>query len=90
MNSRNGIKTKRKSTLGDYFMQEPQIRNRLHSWLVMTARALALAAAVALVPTVADADPASGIVSYRSKAGAIVVKIANAYLVKVQMRSAAR
>lgn len=43
--------------------------------------ALALSAAAALYPAAANADPASGTIDYRSKAGAVVVNVANAYLV---------
>jgi hypothetical protein len=53
-----------------------------HSRLAMTAPALALAAAAALFAAAADADPASGTINYQSKAGAVVVNVANVYLVK--------
>jgi hypothetical protein len=48
----------------------------------MTTPAVALVAAAALVPAAADADPASGTINYQSKAGPIVVNVANVYMVK--------
>jgi len=43
--------------------------------------ALALAAAAAVFPAAAHADPAAGTIDYRSKAGAVVVNVAHVYLV---------
>ena len=43
---------------------------------------LAFAAAAAIVPAVAAADPATGTIDYRSKAGAVVVSVTNVYMVK--------
>jgi hypothetical protein len=57
------------------------MRNTPHSCLAMTVPALALAAAAALFPAAAHAEPASGTINYQSKAGAVVVKVANVHLV---------
>ena len=43
--------------------------------------ALVFIAAAALLSAAAHADPASGTIDYRSKAGAVVVTVANVYLV---------
>jgi hypothetical protein len=58
------------------------MRNTRHSRLAMAAPALTLAAVAALFPAAAHADPASGTINYQSKAGAVVVNVANVYLVK--------
>lgn len=50
--------------------------------LTIAAPTLALAAVAALYPAVAAADQASGTINYQSKAGAVVVNVANVYLVK--------
>ena len=49
---------------------------------IMTTRQIVLAAAAALVSAAASAEPASGTINYQSKAGAIVINVANVYLVK--------
>ena len=49
---------------------------------MIAAPALATAAVAALCPVTASADSASGTINYQSKAGAIVVSVANVYLVK--------
>jgi len=56
--------------------------NNRRSGHPMTAPAVALVAAAALVPAAATADPASGTINYQSKAGPIVVNVANVYMVK--------
>ena len=48
----------------------------------MTIPAVALVAAATLVPAAAVADPASGTINYQSKAGPVVVNVANVYMVK--------
>jgi len=48
----------------------------------MTARSMVFIAAAAFVPAAATADPASGTINYQSKAGPIVVNVANVYMVK--------
>ena len=48
----------------------------------MTLPAAALVAAAAFFPAAAIADPASGTINYRSKAGPIAINVANVYLVK--------
>ena len=55
--------------------------NTCCSCLAITVSALALAAVAALLPAPADADPASGTINYQSKAGAVVLNVANVYLV---------
>src|SRR5213075_3576777 len=47
----------------------------------VTTPVVALVAAAAFVPTAAIADPATGTINYQSKAGPIVVNVANVYLV---------
>ena len=58
------------------------MRNSRRSRHPMTTPAMALAAAAALLPAAATADPASGTINYQSKAGPIVVNVANVYMVK--------
>jgi len=58
------------------------MRNSRPSRHPMTAPAVALVAAAALVPAAVHADPASGTINYQSKAGPIVVNVANVYMVK--------
>ena len=48
----------------------------------ITMSAMALVAIAALVPVLADADQASGIIKLQSKAGPIVVNVANVYMVR--------
>ena len=43
---------------------------------------IAVLAVAALVAAAAHAEPASGTINYRSKAGAVTVNVANVYLVK--------
>ena len=58
------------------------MRNSLRSLHRMTTPAMTLVAAAAFVPAAATADPASGTINYQSKAGPIVVNVANVYMVK--------
>ena len=58
------------------------MRNSGRSCHPMTTPAIALVAAAAFVPAAATADPASGTINYQSKAGPIVVNVANVYMVK--------
>lgn len=58
------------------------MNNLCHSRRAMTASAMALLAVAALVPVSAAADPASGTINYQSKAGPIVVNVANVYMIK--------
>ena len=58
------------------------MRNSRRSCHPMTTPAMALVAAAAFVPAAATADPASGTINYQSKAGPIVVNVANVYMVK--------
>ncbi len=43
---------------------------------------MALLAVAAFVPAAATADPASGTINYQSKAGSLVVNVANVYMIK--------
>jgi hypothetical protein len=58
------------------------MRNARRSRQAMTTPAMALTATAAFLPFAAIADPASGTINYQSKAGPIVVNVANAYMVK--------
>ncbi|MGH7485754.1 MAG: hypothetical protein ACREMY_09160 [bacterium] len=48
----------------------------------MATPVMALVAAAAFFPGVVTADPASGTINYSSRAGPIVVNVANVYLIK--------
>jgi len=58
------------------------MRNIRRTRVPVTAQALALAFAAAVFPAAGNADPATGTINYQSKAGAVVVKVANVYLIK--------
>jgi len=58
------------------------MRNSCRSRPAMKTPAIALAAATVFFAAAADAEPASGTINYQSKAGPIVVNVANVYLVK--------
>jgi len=58
------------------------MRNTRRSRVPVTAQALALAFAAAVFPAAGNADPATGTINYQSKAGAVIVKVANVYLIK--------
>jgi hypothetical protein len=58
------------------------MRNTFRSRQAMTIPAMALLAVAAFVPAAATADPASGTINYQSKAGPIVVNVANVYMIK--------
>lgn len=58
------------------------MRDTRRSTRAITIPAMALLAVAAFVPAAATAGPASGTINYQSKAGAIVVNIANVYMVK--------
>ena len=58
------------------------MRNTCRSRQAMTLPAMVLLAVAAFIPTAATAGSASGTIHYQSKAGPIVVNVANVYLVK--------
>ena len=57
------------------------MRDTCRSRQAMTIPAMALLAVMAFVPAAATADPASGTINYQSKAGPIVINVANVYMV---------
>jgi len=58
------------------------MRHIRRSRVPLTVQALALASAAVLFPAAGNADSVSGTINYRSKAGAVVVNVANVYLIK--------